>query len=329
MNWDNKEEVLIAVKKHGWNLKYASEALKNNPEVALEAIKNNIEAFDYVSDKLKKDEEFLKMICKNSNIFKFFYDLKLAMEEIVKKEGYLEEEGFYEEIYQRIEKESVYLLFDGTEVFYKEDAEKIKFLGKIFDSEDEFDDFISIKISDIEDSFVQINSDESAVYLTKKEYNDFYDFLVDNNFSLEDIQTEKNRIKEKEPLYYTEKFPNEVTEEDWLDFLIDNFDLYEYLPTNLKENKNFILNFLEGFDYMMDRYLYKFTNHKKYEVLDIVKTNSVIRIIPEKFREDKDFIKECVKKYGFLYVTLPKELQDDENIKNIVTNKEYYKDFIN
>lgn len=30
MEWNNKEKVLIAVKKHGWNLKYASNKLKMN-----------------------------------------------------------------------------------------------------------------------------------------------------------------------------------------------------------------------------------------------------------------------------------------------------------
>lgn len=332
MEWNNKEKVLIAVKKHGWNLKYASNKLKDDPEVVLEAIKNDIEAFDYVSDRLKTDEEFLKKICENSNIFKFFYDLKLEMEEIIKKEGYLEEEGLYEEIYQRIEKECIYLLFDGTEVFYKEDADKVKFLGKMFDSEDEFDDFMVERISEIEATFVQIRGKakyENTIYLTKKEYDDFYDFLVDNNFSKKDIKAEKNRIKEKAPLYYIAKFPNEITEKDWLNFLIDNFSFYKYLPINLKEDKNFILNFLEGFDYLMDRYLYKCTNHKKYEVLETVKANSVFKIIPEKFKDNKEFIKECVKKYGFLYVTLPKDLQDDQSIREIVINNEYYKDYIN
>ncbi|MFR8991381.1 MAG: hypothetical protein ACLVH9_09485 [Fusobacterium sp.] len=40
-------------------------------------------------------------------------------------------------------------------------------------------------------------------------------------------------------------------------------------------------------------------------------------------------MKECVKKYGFLYVTLPKDLQDDQSIREIVINDEYYKDYIN
>ena len=332
MDWNNKEKVLIAVKKHGFNLKYASDELKDDKETVLEACKNDIDAFYYASKSLKEDEKFIKEICENSNIFKFFYDLKLEMEEIVKKEGYLEEEGLYAEMYQRIEKECIYLLFDGTEVFYKEDADKIKFLGKIFDSEDEFDDFIDKRISEIEATFIENQRDNdyvSTVYLTKKKYDDFYDFLVDNNFPKKDIEAEKNRIKEKEPLYYTKKFFNEVTEKDWLNFLINNFSLYKYLPANLKEDKNFILSFLEGFNVIMDRYLYKCTNHKKYQVFGAVKSNSVYKIIPEKFRDDKEFIKECVKKYGFLYITLPKELQDDESIREILINDEYYKDYIN
>ena len=87
-DWNNKEEVLEAVKESGWDLKYAgeelradkevvmtavkqngyyalehaSEELRGDREVVLAAVKNNGSALEYASEELKKDPEFMKEV---------------------------------------------------------------------------------------------------------------------------------------------------------------------------------------------------------------------------------------------------------------------------
>ena len=55
----DKEVVLEAVKRNGLALEYASEQLKDDKEVVLEAIEHSIEgiAFKYASERLKDDKE--------------------------------------------------------------------------------------------------------------------------------------------------------------------------------------------------------------------------------------------------------------------------------
>ncbi|WP_177160481.1 DUF4116 domain-containing protein, partial [Fusobacteriaceae bacterium] len=47
MDWNNKEEVLKEVRKDGYNLKFTSDRLKNNPEIVLEAIKSTSYALKF------------------------------------------------------------------------------------------------------------------------------------------------------------------------------------------------------------------------------------------------------------------------------------------
>ena len=54
---DNKEIILEAVKINGWALKYASPRLKDNKEVVMEAIKNDEFAVMFASDRLKNDRD--------------------------------------------------------------------------------------------------------------------------------------------------------------------------------------------------------------------------------------------------------------------------------
>ena len=53
----DKKKVLAAVKKSGWALEYASDDLRNNPEVVLAAVKKNGWALEYASDDLRDDKE--------------------------------------------------------------------------------------------------------------------------------------------------------------------------------------------------------------------------------------------------------------------------------
>jgi len=64
MDWNNKREVLEAVKKWGGALEYASKELRNDKEVVLEAVKNWIWAFTYASEALRNNKEFMLMMAR-------------------------------------------------------------------------------------------------------------------------------------------------------------------------------------------------------------------------------------------------------------------------
>ena len=54
----DREEMLEAVKKDGWALQYASDSIKADREVVLEALKESFgNALEYASDTLKADRE--------------------------------------------------------------------------------------------------------------------------------------------------------------------------------------------------------------------------------------------------------------------------------
>lgn len=57
MDWTKKEEVLNSLKEDGMNLKYASTALQNDPEVVLEAIKKDTRNIKYASENIRSNKE--------------------------------------------------------------------------------------------------------------------------------------------------------------------------------------------------------------------------------------------------------------------------------
>ncbi|WP_064610347.1 DUF4116 domain-containing protein [Streptobacillus moniliformis] len=56
MDWNNKKEVLKAVKQDGWALEFASEELKNDKEVVMAAVKQNGDALQFASERLRNNE---------------------------------------------------------------------------------------------------------------------------------------------------------------------------------------------------------------------------------------------------------------------------------
>ena len=55
----DRDVVIEAVKKYGKSLCWASRELRNDREVVLAAIKNNRWALQYASDELRKDRDFV------------------------------------------------------------------------------------------------------------------------------------------------------------------------------------------------------------------------------------------------------------------------------
>jgi len=60
MDWDNKEEVLVAIKQKPISFIYASDRLKDDYEVAVVAVRNDRDLLKYVSDRLKDDDNFIR-----------------------------------------------------------------------------------------------------------------------------------------------------------------------------------------------------------------------------------------------------------------------------
>ena len=56
-DWDNKEEVLEAVREDGSALKQASEELKGNKDVVMAAVNNYGKALEAASEELRADKE--------------------------------------------------------------------------------------------------------------------------------------------------------------------------------------------------------------------------------------------------------------------------------
>lgn len=72
---DDYELVLIAVKKNGLALEFASERLKNDFDIALCAVKKNGLALEFVSDELRRNEQIIReAVCSDGNSLKYVPD---------------------------------------------------------------------------------------------------------------------------------------------------------------------------------------------------------------------------------------------------------------
>ena len=74
IKFTNKKQLLEKIKndKNGWLLMAASDELRNDKQVVLEAIKQQWTSLQYASDNLKKDKEVVLFACKQSAKVKLF-----------------------------------------------------------------------------------------------------------------------------------------------------------------------------------------------------------------------------------------------------------------
>lgn len=84
---------------------------------------------------------------------------------------------------------------------YTLNNELIELLGITEDEDQEYDyNFIEV----LGEFDIHEIHDDTEYYsehiLTKKEYDDYYDFLIDNNFSKQEIESYKQRVIEKHPV---------------------------------------------------------------------------------------------------------------------------------
>ncbi len=59
VNWNDKKEVLGAIKDYGGNLERASQELKNDVEIVIEAMKENENYLEYASEELKNNKKVM------------------------------------------------------------------------------------------------------------------------------------------------------------------------------------------------------------------------------------------------------------------------------
>lgn len=227
--------------------------------------------------------------------------------------NYMLEYDFEEMYSDEIYKHGILLSKDRNIVKNITDAESVIICEKEY-SIDKMDDLIYEHMLDLEcNNYHNIYnpkySDER--YITKIEYEDYYDFLVDNNFDKKEIESEKNRLKYEEKETYIYKFKESFNKKDWLNLIIGEEALYKYVPEELKKDKEFILDFLDGTDYYISNVSYKFfyDNYKKaYNFASKVKTLSLI----DKELLTNDFLEECIKRNAFIFLELPKELKNEK-----------------
>ena len=58
---------MVAIKDHGYLLRYASDELRANKKLALAAVQKDILAIEYVADSIKSDKEFAEFFSSNEN----------------------------------------------------------------------------------------------------------------------------------------------------------------------------------------------------------------------------------------------------------------------
>jgi hypothetical protein len=85
-NWNDKQEVLAAVKQNGLALKDASDGLKADKEVVLEAVKQSDKAFRYVSDELKTDKDVVIAALNHKHYWLLRYTEEELLE-VIKRNG--------------------------------------------------------------------------------------------------------------------------------------------------------------------------------------------------------------------------------------------------
>jgi len=89
---NDKDIVLEAIKNNGYSLEYASDRLKNDREIVLEAIKTDFWALKYASDTLKNDKEIVLEAIKNGNSLQYASNTlkndKEIVLEAIKNNGY-------------------------------------------------------------------------------------------------------------------------------------------------------------------------------------------------------------------------------------------------
>lgn len=259
-----------------------------------------------------------------NSIEKVFEKTNSILIKEMNENNYMLEYNFEEKYSDEIYKHGVLLSKDRKIIQDITDAESVIICNKEY-SIDEMDDLIFEHMINLKCNYYNIYNpkyyDES--YVTKIEYEDYYDFLVDNNFDQRKIEYEKDRLKYEDKETYIYKFKETFEKNDWLGLIIGDETLYKYLPDKLKKDKEFILKFLDGTGYYINNISYKFFYNdyrKAYKFATSIRTLSLI----DKELLNDEFIEECVKKNPFIFLELPKELQNDK-LKKIALEDDIFK----
>ena len=68
MEWDNKEDILTAVKQDGMALEDASARLRDDKDIVLSAVRQKGWALEYASERLKDDKEVVLTVVKQDEM---------------------------------------------------------------------------------------------------------------------------------------------------------------------------------------------------------------------------------------------------------------------
>lgn len=104
---DDKDVALVAVKKRGISLRYCSNRLKNDVDIVSEAIKQDIEALNFVSEEFMKDPRIIE-IAKQNGLESFIQKIKYEEDRKLQKQR--------EEEYKELEEKRVKMNLFNTKV---------------------------------------------------------------------------------------------------------------------------------------------------------------------------------------------------------------------
>ena len=270
-------------------IKYIDDSLKNDFEIGLLSIKNNISNLNYLSDNLKNDFLFIrKAICFNENAYRF------ASEELRNNKELIFFSKYYHDFPSGVS--GLYELRDNLD-FTSKDIIRPNTRKEAFKV---LSDETTKWITSPELIKFYENDVELALIAVKRESNAFH-FL--SNQLKQDSRLQKLAFNLENCDYYNFKMNELYTIEEIINHCKQDNRFFKFLPDNLKSDKNFILKCMKK-DYHPD--IYDF---------------NAIQYLSETIRNDFDIAMKFVMLDGLNLKWLSNELKNNfEIVKQAIYN---------
>ena len=182
---------------------------------------------------------------------------------------------------------------------YTLSKELIELLGITEEEEQEYDyNFIEVlgefNIHEIHDDTEYCNE----YIFTKKKYDDYYDFLIDNNFSKQEIESYKQRVIEKHPVYAMSKFNLSKDYNFMRQYLTSTDSYHDYTKIiDFELTQENIRELISDIEYNIDTMMYKFL-FSSYTILLTLRTSPTINSILEIYGFNNSFENEILQRYA-------------------------------
>ena len=277
-NNDDRESVLKAVAKDGEALQYAKK-FQNDKEVVALASKNKFWAFEYASDELKKDKDFILQL--NYHCFKYA-DLSLKRDK-----------NFVLEL---IKEKSAYIIKGADESLKKDREVAIETVSRI----GEMIKFI--------DENLQNDKEILILAIQNTHFTDWFSEIIPKKMG-NDKEVILEAIKKSDSIF---KDVNESLKKDKKFILMalkESSCVYHYIHKSLKSDRDIVITAIQG--RILTRDACSFKDFKKFNfkdfpssvkkdrnvVLALVKNSGYqLNNVDKKFKKDKEIVLEAIKK---------------------------------